>query len=466
MQIPILSGIYTDGVADFRTAYPVNMVPVPKSTGISSGYLRPADGAVRLGASPGAPRGGIDWLGQCYRVMGTKLIRVAQDGTYTVLGDVGAGGRCMFDYSFDRLAVTSGGRLYYWDGAALTQVVDPDLGVALAVRWVDGYFMTTDGSFLVITELNNPTSVNPLKYGSSEIDPDPILSVLKLRNEIHAINRYTIEVFDNAGGDTFPFERISGAQIQKGAIGTHAACIFAEYVAFVGSGRNEPLGVYLGANATANKVSTREIDSLLTTYDEDDLETTVVEARSHMGHQHLWIRLPDRTIVYDLAASQAIGEPVWFQLTSSVDGFSAYRAVDLVWCYDNWLVADVATGDLGRLDLSTARHFGDVVRWEFGTAIAYNEGRGAIFSAIELVCLTGRVEFGEDPYISTSYSVDGVTWSQDRPIRVGQTGDRTRRLAWFQQGHMRNWRIQRFRGDSRALISAARLEAALEPLAI
>ena len=83
---------------------------------------------------------------------------------------------------------------------------------------------------------------------------------------------------------------------------------------------------------------------------------------------------------------------------------------------------------------------------------------------LELVCLTGRVEAGEGPYISTSYSVDGMTWSQERPIRAGILGDRTRRLAWFQQGHLLSWRVQRFQGDSRALISVARVEAGLEPL--
>lgn len=466
MQIPILSGIYTDMESDFRTLYPVNMVPVPKSTGISSGYLKPAEGIVSKGISLGESRGGINWNGICYRVMGTKLVRVNSDFTVTTLGDVGAGGRCTFDYSFDRLAITSGGRLYFWDGAALVQNVDPDLGTAIAVRWVDGYFMTTDGEFLVITELNNPLAVDPLKYGSSEVDPDPVVSVLKVRNEIHAINRYTIEVFDNVGSDTFPFERIEGAQIQKGAIGTHAACVFAEAIAFLGSGRNEPLSVYLGANATASKISTREIDTILQTYSESDLADAVLESRINKAHMHLWVRLQDRTLVYDLAASQAVGEPVWYQLTSAAIGFAEYRAVDLVWCYGEWMVCDTFTDSYGVLSDTTARQFGDVVRWEFGTMIAYNEGRGAIFNALELVSLTGRVESGEDPYISTSYSVDGLSWSQDRPIRVGITGDTTRRLVWFQQGHMRNWRIQRFQGDSRAIISPARLEAALEPLAV
>ena len=46
VQIPILNGIYTDNGPDFRTSYPVNMVPVPKSIGMNEGFLRPADGIV------------------------------------------------------------------------------------------------------------------------------------------------------------------------------------------------------------------------------------------------------------------------------------------------------------------------------------------------------------------------------------------------------------------------------------
>lgn len=464
MQVPILHGIFTDNAADFRTSYPVNMVPVPKQTGISAGYLKPAEGAIQQDTSSGLPRGGISWNDVCYRVMGTKLVSVDAFGVETVLGDVGAGGQCSFAYSFDRLAITSGGDLWYWDGITLDQVLDGDLGTALAVVWVDGYFMTTDGEFLVVTELTDPFSVNPLKYGSSEVDPDPIVNVLKLRNEIAAVNRYTIEFFQNVGGSLFPFSRINGAQLQKGAMGTHAACIFGEYIAFIGSGRNEAPGIHFGVLGSTTKLSTREIDTLLLQYTTAELESVVLESRLHAGHEHLWVRLPDRTMVYDLKASQTLGEPVWYFLSSSQSGFEAYRAVDLVWCYSRWLVADAQTGDYGYLDSGTARHFGEVCRWEFGTAIAYNEGRGALFNSVELVCLTGRVEAGEDPYISTSYSTDGITWSQERSIRVGIIGDRTRRLAWFQQGHMVNWRIQRFTGDSRALISVARLEIGMEPL--
>lgn len=466
MQIPILNGIYTDSVADFRTSYPVNMIPVPKEQGISKGYLRPADGIVANGTGPGLPRGAINWNGTCYRVMGTKLVTVGADGTVTTLADVGGTGRVVMDYSFDRLAIASGGLLYYWDGATLTQVTDADLGTVVDFCWVDGYFLTTDGAYLVVTELNDPTAVNPLKYGSSEADPDRINAVMRLRNEVYALNRYTIEVFDNVGGEFFPFARVEGAQVQKGAMGTHCSCVYADTIAFLGSGRNESPAIYLAANATAVKISTREIDELIAANDETTLSSVVFESRNDKGHVVLMCRFPDRTLCYDGAASAVLGEPVWYQLTTTaVDGFGEYRAIDHVWCNDQWQIADPAGTSVGYLTDAVSSHYDAPVRWEFGTTIIYAEGRGAIIHELELACLTGRMAFGTAPEISTSYSLDGITWSQDKYLVVGAAGNRTKRIVWRQQGMLRNWRVQRFRGNSDAFMSVARLEARIEPLA-
>jgi hypothetical protein len=495
VQIPILSGIFTDVSPDFRSAYPVNFFAVPKGTGISDGYLRPAAGVVANGSGPGIDRGGIVWRDVPYRVMGTSLVSIAANGTVTTLGDVGSGGQCTFDYSFDRLAIASGGRLYYWDGTTLTQVTDPDLGTVLDVVWVDGYFMTTDGEFLVVTELTDPTQVNPLKYGSSEIDPDPVVALVKIRNEIYAVNRNTIEVFDNVGGELFPFQRVAGAQIQKGGIGTNACCVFMEALAFLGSARNEAPGIYVGSNGNAAKISTQEIDELLLNYTEAQLANVLLEARNDRAHQFLYVHLPDRCLVYDAGASQALQQPVWTVLTTAIVGFAEYRARNLLWAYNQWLVADTQSNAIGYLDRSLSSHWGERVRWELSTGIVYNNGQGAIMSSLELVALTGSISsdvggtdtifdfingnyitnspqamaggvaFGTTPTISTSYTVDGITWSQPRSISVGGLGQRSKRLVWFRQGWMRNWRIQRFQGNSDAHITIARLEAAIEPLA-
>ncbi len=467
MKIPILTGIYTDNGPDFRTAYPVNLVPVPLPNGIDDGFMRPADGIIANGAGPGIDRGGINWNGVCYRVMGSNLVSIDNAGAVTILGDVGNNGKdATLDYSFDRLVIASNLNLFYWSPSlGLVQVTDPDLGVVLDVVWVDGYFMTTDGEFLVVTDLSDPLAVNPLKYGSSEVDPDPVVALLKLRNEVYALNRQTIEVFDNVGGDLFPFQRIDGAQIEKGVVGTHACCIYLESCAFLGGGFNEAPGIYLGANATANKISTQEIDAILLGYTEEQLSGVKLEARNDRAHQYLYIHLPDRTLVFDGEATKALSQPVWFILTSSLVDYSQYRAQSFVWCYNKWLVGDPASSAIGYFDIDVSTHWGATVRWEFGTTIIYNEGRGAIIQQLELVSLTGSVAFGINPTINTSYSTDGQTWSQQKFVNIGTTGDRAKRLVWFQQGWMRNWRIQRFQGTSQAHMSFARLEAAIEPLA-
>ena len=141
-----------------------------------------------------------------------------------------------------------------------------------------------------------------------------------------------------------------------------------------------------------------------------------------------------------------------------------YRGVDVIWCYDDWQVGDIESFDLGVLTDDVSTQFGDHVPWEFSTGIVYNGSKGAIIHSLELVSLTGRGTFGVDPVISTSYSLDGRTWSQERSVEVGTLGDRLKRVIWRRQGKMRNYRMQRFRGDSKAYMAVARLEAVLEAL--
>lgn len=463
-QVDILSGIYTNVASDFRIAYPRNLVPIPLKQGISEGYLRPAEGIVQSGTGPGIDRGGINWRGACYRVMGSKLVSIDGSGTATILGDVGTGGQVTLDYSFDRLAIAAGGNLFYYASGVLTQVTDPDLGTVVDMLWVDGYFMTTDGTSLIVTELNDPYAINPLKYGSSEVDPDPVVGLLKLHDEVYALNRYTIEVFQNIGGDFFPFQRIPGAMIERGPVGTYCAVMFLDSIAFLGGGRNEAPSLWLGGNGSTVSISTREIDQVLREYTEGELASVVIEARVSEAQKLLYIHLPNQTLVYDGAVSLLLQRPAWHVLTSSVEGLGQYRAKNFVWCFDEWLCGDPTSPAHGYLSNLVSTHYGEVNGWEFSTALIYNGAKGAIFSELELICLTGRTALGVNPTIWTSYSVDGLTWSQEKPRSLGRIGQTLKRINWYQQGFMRNWRCQKFRGTSDSQLTISALEMTLEAL--
>lgn len=464
MQVNILSGIYSSADADYRTKYPRNMVPIPLAQGISSGYLRPADGIKLFGVGPGIDRGAIKWNGSMYRVMGSSLVRIDADGSSTTLGDVGAGGQVRLDYSFDVLAIASAGSLYYWDGSTLAKVIDADLGLVVDMMWIAGYFMTTDGTNVVVTELTDRMAVNPLKYGSSEADPDRVVTIRKRKNEAYILNRYTVEVQDNVGGNNYPFQTVPGALTERGCIGRDACSIFLGSIAFVGSARNEAPAVWLMQGGETLKLSTREIDLILRDYTEDQLSGVVMEARADKAQQLLLIHLPDQTLVYDGAASLVVNQPIWHVATSSVVDLGTYRARNMVWCYDKWLAGDPTSSNIGELVSDVSSHYGAVNGWDFGTQVLYNGSNGAIVHEVELVGLTGRAALGINPTIWTSYSLDGVTWSQEKSISGGKQGDRTKRLQWRTQGDMENVRTQRFRGTSDFHGSFARLEVKLEPL--
>lgn len=471
MQLNIISATTSDAKGDFRTAYPVNLVPIPKQNGISNGYLRSMFGITPFGSvyTGGTDRGGVNWNNILYRVVGSKLVRVNADMSVDILGDVDTDGLPVsFAYSFDRLAIQSTKKLYYFKDGVLLQVTDPDLGDCLDVIWEDGYFISTDGTYIVVTELNDPTSIDPLKYGSSEADPDPIVGLLKLRNELYALNRYTIEVFDDVGGTGFPFQRVDGAIIAKGLVGKDAKAVLGSSFVFMGSSANESVSIYISSGGgNAQSICSREIDEVILGYTEAELATVNIEYHRDRQSQYVIVHFPREVWAHDLAASQVVGEPVWFKLTSGVNMELPYRAQNFTFCYDQFICGDKIDSRLGSLDLVTPTQYGDIVGWEFLVGILYNESKSFQVYEIELVCLPGREPDPKmNPKIFMSHSDNGgLTWSDEKIVSVGKQGQYNKRVVWRPRNFFRNYRIYKFRGATEGNMAFARIEARGEPLA-
>lgn len=466
MKIPIIKGIYSDTNANFRQGYPVNLIPVALETGISGSYLRPGFGIRKLGTAttPGPDRGSINWKNTCYRVFGSKFCSVDASGEITVIGDVGGTDDTVsLDYSFDYLAIVSNFRFFLFNGVSLVEVIDLDLGKVETVKFIDGYFTLTDGEYIITTDIDNPFSITPEKYGSSELDPDRVNGQEKIRGELYIINRHTIEAFRNVGGDAFPFQRIEGSSIDRGAIGLHAHCVFVGSIAFLGSGRNESPGIYVGLNGESIKLSSVEIDTILKEYTEEELSTAYLCWMIEKNNNMLLCYLPDKTLIYNHDISKATNSQTWSILTSSISGFAKYQASYPCWCYDRWIVSNDSCC-VGELTDEISTHWDEKIYWQFMTPIIYADSSGAILHDIEIISNKGNIALGLNPVVWTSYSNDGILWSNEDSISIGTTGDRYKRLKWFQQGYFSHWRIQKFRGTSDAHLSISAVEATLEGL--
>jgi hypothetical protein len=465
VQIPILSGIYAKTTADFARSFPVNLMPIAESgdgtgTGISKGYLKVAPGLRKMADTLGEDRGGYVFKGEHMRVIGTFLYRVSKVGNVLAVGNVGLGGPVTFAESFDRLGIASGGDLWYYDGTNLTQVTDPDLGPVLSMAWQDGYFITTDGASLVVTELNNPDAVDPLKYGSSEADPDPVTGVLALRGQVYALNRYTIEVFINGGSTGFPFARSRGGQIPKGCVGPHGFTPFVETFAFCGSGRNESPAIYLAGSGQGIRISPRGLDDALAALTDSELVLVELEARNGAGMTELLVHLPTETWVYHWTASQQFDLPVWSKLAGGIDMSLAYPARHFTFFENQWWCGTVSS--IGVVDEMEPTLFGAEHAFQFDTPLVYNGRGGAIVHDLELIPLGGRS--ATEMFVDMSYTDDGVTWSQKRTASLGEIGARETRPGWRRGGRIRRWRGYRFSGLVTGAAAFARLEAQLEPL--
>lgn len=466
MQIPILSGVASGNDAGFELSYPINLEPVPLESGISQGFMKLTPGIKPFAASLGNERGGINWNGILYRVMGTKLVKVSADGSETVLGDVGAGGPVAMDYGFDRLAINSGTNLFYWDGTTLSQVTDTDLGIVKDVLWITGYYVTTDGTSLVVTDLSDPFSVNPLKYGSAEEDPDMVVALFKLRGELYALGQYTIQVFSNVGGSGFPFQANTAATVPVGIVGRDAKCRFMKTLAFVGQEREDETptapAVYLLNGGDATKISTRWVDDELAKV--ADLSSIMMESHMSRDERRLLIHLPDKTLVYCANASRISQELSWYVATSGLGMKKPYRGINAVFCYNKWIVGDRQTGALGYLDEKTATQFNEEMGWRFDTLMVYNAGKGAIMHTIELVGLTGRAPKEEKPIAFMSTTTDGLSWSVERACSMGRRGNTAQHVKWRPHRRFSNFLGLRFRGASNSLAGWAACEAEVEAL--
>lgn len=450
---PLLGGMAANGQAEFIENPPYNLEPVMLDNKIAAGQFRASAGVETTATCAGTDRGGVVYKGQHLRVMGTQLVSVAGSAV-TVLGDVGGTGPVSLDYGFDRLIIRSGDKLFYYTDAGLAQVTDVDLGPVLDALWVDGYTMTTDGTSIVVTELANNTSVEPLKYGSAEEDPDMVTGLARVRGEVLVTGRYTIEFLENVGGNGFPFRVIDGATVPYGCVSASAKALFLESLAFVGSARNEALGVYITGSGTATKISSRALDRELAKI--ADPSVIEIEARTYLDERRLLVHLPDKTWVYYHDASQRAQMLLWGTIQNK-----ARHAVEM---NGEFYVGNVQGNEVGKLTHDSASVFGEVQEWEFTTAFISNEGKGYIIKAVELVGLPGNIASGEAK-VFMCLSRDGRTYGQERVINAGKPGERGKRLQWRPLMHVANYATIKFRGFDQSLPGFTKLELDVEGLA-
>lgn len=460
-QINIIKGDKVDSFTDYRDALPVNMYAVQREILGTKGYMQQWPGLTQYASGEGIDRGAVynERFGQQYRVSDDNLILVSEDGTVTDIGEIAGSEQVAMPYSFNTQAIIADRKMYLYDGSTLSQVLDTDLGGPIDCVWVDGYYFLTDGEFIYHTDIDDETSIDPLKFSTAEFMPDKSLGLAKTQdNKVLVFGRYTLEYFVNAATANFAFQRVETRAQKIGIVATHAKCEAGGTFYITGGRKEEALGVHAVSIGSSSKISTREIDKILSAYDESDLADMRMESCMFEDTWFVIIHLPNETLLFNQTIASYFGrEYAWAILKTDTTGSLPYVGINGVFDSNKgaWIFGSKRDDKVGFLDNSTPQHFGDNVEWLLYSPLLTIER--ASIDEIEMETIPGHTS-AEDATVFISTTRDhGVTYDDEWTEMYGLSLDYNKRFIIRRFGYVPQNIGFKFRGISSSRMSFAKL---------
>lgn len=426
-------------------------------------------GQVLFCSLPTGPVQGLGVMdGELYAVTKSKFYHVKWDGEYEELGNCLCSSRVSIATNGIQMVWVNGTRGYAY---SITDGVYEMKGdgwyPSNTVTHQDGFFIfnrQSTGQFFISKLLS--TKLDSLDYATAEASPDDTLAIISDQRALWLMGTESIEVWYNSGGD-FPFQRMSGAYIEKGIGAAHSAAKLDNGIFFLGA----DAGVYRTNGYSIQRKSTHDIESALRNVNLSD-----AYAWSYVdgGHSFYTLTVPalNRTFCYDVSSD------LWHDRASSVHG--RHNAHCYAKCYDRHFVGDFQSGDIYLLDECAYTDNGDNIvrdavapvlhngrdrislfgvevdlftpedqpKIEYGAPMfEFEDGSGGMLtedgSVLQLECDAPRDEVFFRPTASLSYSDDnGETWTEGIDTEFGRSGSSISSAKWgplgqFRQRHLR-----------------------------
>ncbi len=453
LEATLIKGDKVSNKTDYRDALPVNMTAVARPILGAEGYLLSHSGLTSFATGLGLDRGGIwnERILEHFRVSGTKFISVSTDGVVTDRGDISGDKRASINaYSFNTQAVVADGKMWLYDGTTLTEITDPDLGTPIDITWIDGFYFLTDGEFLYHTDITDEFAIDPLQFATAEFSPDPTLAVDKTSdNQVVVFGRYSTEWFINRATDNFAFQRIQSKAIKAGVVGTHCETELDGRFYILGGGKEESVSIHAIQGGAYQSIASREIDKVISQYDEDELRDAVLETRVEDRDKFIVVRLPNETLLFNKTIAQLAGiDAAWTIVKSDVTGDVKWRGINGIFDprIPSWVYGDNQNTNIGKLDNSISTQYGDNVEQIFYTPFLDLES--ASIDEIELDIIPGHQVNIDDVTVAMSLTYNGLTYSKEWWGLYGQQHNYDTRFIRRRLGYVRDYVGFKFRCTS------------------
>lgn len=378
---------------------------------------------VELVGLPGiATQATFTGAGRGLHVARNRLLAVAGGTLYDVLrqtplGSVGGGSDPVTFATLPQQTVLSTGHVL--EGDAVTLIDDPERVPWAAIGYCDGFVLGVEagtGRF-VGSALNDGTSYNGLDFATAEGSPDDLVTLVVDHRQAVLAGTESVEVWYNAGGSGFPFERVANGFVELGCLARHGIVKADNSVFWLASDRT----VRRLSGSTPVRVSQNGVEAALGRY-------TVTDCRAFSftwgGQVHVWFRFPTENASWVLNVST--GE--WWESDLPLVAAATFEGQVYVQHED---------GRVGRLTISTARHFGATSRVSVTWPSIVTGGRHVLAQA-DFALRTGEAEPGTIPLATLEVSHDGGNTYHTMPLReLGRAGEYLRVLRWSRLGQGR-----------------------------
>jgi hypothetical protein len=473
-ELPIAEGFYEDASRPIAHQECINWIPqVPQANSLSRAQLIGTPGIASFGTTgEDEARGHHVMNSIAYSVNGSSLYRINSNGTTDNLGTIAGGTRVsMADNGTQLCIVVPNSTGYiFTEPSTLTQITDPDFtasGKSLQVAYKDGYFVHISKTAIFLSDLNNGLSYDALAFGTAEVDPDENTAVHVNRNQLFVAGNETIELFQNIGVGTFPFQRVDGAVTQKGIKAKFSVVDFDNSFVFLGAGTNERVAIWRYTGPSAVKISTDAIDNAIQGYSDGQLKAVYATTYSQDGKYFANFHFPDKTFTYDATATALAGKPMWHERRSlnSALLLTKWRVGGIMEAYGKILVNDNVDGRIGELSEDVYTEYGTKITRTVSNSPLMAQGENLFINWVELTMESGVgniVDPGSDPQISKSHSDDGFEFGNETSRSLGKIGQYKKRQVWHQEGMATRFRVYRFRMTEAVKAVIIKIEADIE----
>lgn len=472
MQSPILGSAYTARSVNAADNRMINLFPeiIPEG-GHTPAFLNRAPGLrLEVAVGTGPVRGLWTFGGYAYVASGNTLYKLDTQYNITSLGTLANDGPVSMADDGTHLFVACNGPSFVYNAStnAFGQITDPDFPGALTVSYLAGYFVfiEPDSQRVWVTELLDPTSIDPLDFASAEGSPDGLVSSIVDHSEVWLFGTNSVEVWYNSGAADFPLQRIQGAFNEIGCAATYSVAKLDNGLFWLGADARGRGIVYRANGYTGQRISTHAVEWQIQQY--GDISDAIAYTYQQDGHAFYVLTFPTAgaTWVYDVATQ------AWHERASFTNGdFGRHRSNCQMAFNQEIIVGDYQNGNLYAFDLTKYADHNRVQKWlrswralptgtnnlnrtaqhslqldaEAGVgAVGVTEVPGYIYlSPLTIgdlgiedeIVIVNSIDLNVEPQVMLRWSDDGGhTWSNEHWRSMGTQGAYGTRVFWRRLG--------------------------------